>query len=93
MAEVVPPTPGQVLSTPIAGVPLLEKLDIFPALLSTRKLSAPRSYFWLTTSQTVCTVVYEAITAPFRGDAGAPTVRQHIAYAALRKVLLSNYDA
>ncbi|KIV81057.1 hypothetical protein PV11_08509 [Exophiala sideris] len=67
MAELVPPTPGQVLSTPVEQISLLEKCAIVPALLAT-----------------LCTVAYAAVTAPFRGETGTRTFREHVTYTALR---------
>ncbi|KAI1611359.1 Alpha/Beta hydrolase protein [Exophiala viscosa] len=67
MAELVPPTPGQVISTPVEEISFLEKLAIVPALLTT-----------------LCTVAFAAVTAPFRGEAGTRTFKEHILYTALR---------
>ncbi|EXJ72761.1 uncharacterized protein A1O5_03908 [Cladophialophora psammophila CBS 110553] len=65
-----PPTADQALSAPIHQVSLLEKLDVFPGLLSL-----------------VGTAVYTAVAAPFRGDSGAHTYKQHISYAVVRKMM------
>ncbi|KAI9867757.1 MAG: hypothetical protein M1830_005755, partial [Pleopsidium flavum] len=37
--------------------------------------------------QTFASAIYGALSAPFRGDTGAPTYYQHVAYSALRTML------
>lgn len=63
---------------------LLEKLDLIPALTSIRKQLHPRVLLGLS-KPLVGTVLYQAISGPFRGETGAYTYQHHITHAIIRK--------
>ena len=85
----VPATPGQALGPSIHQATFFDKLDLIPGLLST--CEQPEFLSWLKfravlIHDTVTTVLYAAVTAPFRGGSGAYTFNQHVSSAGLRKV-------